>query len=153
MTPAFFLLEQDIARAVSLEVALELGRVRFVSRARAEDDATFLETALVFGGARFRNAGADQRAEQRAGRAAGARAGDRAGDRPGDEQADARNRDRGRRRDDRTERRADTDTDAAADARALGRLRAFLELGPALTSPKWRLRVSSVMTTLMSSSL
>ena len=79
-------------------------------------------------GARFRNAGADQRADQRAGGAAGARACDRAGDGPATSRPTPGMEIVVAAAIERTERRADTDTDAAPDARALGRLRAFLEL-------------------------
>ena len=64
-SPVFDCLLQHVARTVAGEVALQLGGVRFVARARAQDDAALVDTALVSSGPLLGNARADQRAEQR----------------------------------------------------------------------------------------
>src|SRR6187399_10829 len=81
----------DVAPAVGPEVALEVGCMRVVTRARADDDAALPEPGVVGLGPILRNPGANQRADDAAGGAAGARAGKSRRDRASHHQAEARN--------------------------------------------------------------
>ena len=64
---------EDVASAVCREVALQLLGMRLVPRACAKDDAALADAAVVFRGALFGDAGADQYSDERTRSAAGAR--------------------------------------------------------------------------------
>src|SRR5687767_11331093 len=119
----------NVRAAVRGVVLLELAGVIGVAILRADDDAAFVDAALVVADAILGNPGADERADNPAGGAARARAGQRRRDRTGDHETEARNYHRRSHREDRGQRRADAAANRRALAEAFRGFRTVTELG------------------------
>src|SRR5688500_10340610 len=103
---------------------------------RADDDAAFVDAALILAYAILGNAGADQRADDAAGGAARARTRKRGRDRTRNDETKAGNDHRRSNREDRRQRRADAAANRRALAETFSRLRAMTELGARLDVSK-----------------
>src|SRR5688500_14203626 len=103
---------------------------------RADDDAAFVDAALVLAHAILGNAGADQRADNAARGAARARTRQRRRDRTRHDETKAGNNHRRANREDRRQRGADAAANRRALAETLSRFRAMTELGARLDVAK-----------------